>query len=194
MLARSLRGVSSVLRARHQGCIAEAGWLVHAAVDDASMPDAQYPASYTTALIATQQYLNAGHIHDGFSRSHRTFFSWGGTTAPQPDAAAVPLHDAPVEDVASTPEDTLASIDPAHLVDIANMAESQALELAAESAWPNTVLAEHLITLLHTGGGLAWYVLYDGGVCSGSHGCGSSSHPHLHTGLRLLLHWHWRRD
>lgn len=168
MLARSLRGVSSVLRARHQGCIAAeaACWpAVHAAVDehdDLPMQDA-HPASYATlaALMATQHHFSTNHtLHGGALRSHRSFFSWGARGNAMPDASSSDTPAAPVDEGAPPPpdtQDTLASIDPAQLVDIASMAESQALELAAESAWPNTVLAEHLITMMHTSAGLDWY-------------------------------------
>lgn len=153
MLATSLR----TFRARYHGCIAlcnDSVWAAHNAFQGGEQQDkhGEHASMCYATLAATltcQPTRNAS-----FGHSHRTFFSWGSGTPAKPAADAVLDNpDSPATDAAPPSNDMF---DASQIVDVAAMAETHALQAAAEGAWPNTVLAQQLIELLHSGAGLGW--------------------------------------
>lgn len=149
------------LRAPHQGCIAlcnDSVWAAHAALQggEQEQQNEQSSMRYATLAAATMacHHQRPFAIHGSFSNSHRTFFSWGSGTPPKPGATDAALDAA--EPVATNPADML---DVSQIIDVASMAEMHALQAAGESAWPNTVVAQYLIELLHSSAGLGWCVL-----------------------------------
>lgn len=158
MLSTSLR----TLRARYQGCIAvcsDSVWAAHAALQNTEQGRHDELASmprYATlaATLACHQHLT--RPYNDFGHAHRTFFSWG--TKAKPAVADAVLDDTTTGQAAEAAAAPDQVLDVLQIIDVAAMSETHALQAAAESAWPNTVAAQYLIELMHSGAGLGWCV------------------------------------
>lgn len=160
MLSSSLR--TWALRARHQGCIALCSDGVWAAQSQSSEQEGhcEHASMQRYATLAATLGIQQGMSHTAvLGGQHRTFFSWGAGTPATPATPATPTTPA-TPDATLDAADAIATpnvFDVSQIVDVAAMAETHALQAAAEGAWPNTIAAQYLVELLHSGAGLGWY-------------------------------------